>query len=97
VLLGLGPALFVVLVARRLGRGAFGWPWYAAAFGMVVVALSDASYSWLQAKDAYVTGQLVDVGWMVGYVLVAAGSLIARDVFAPIAASTPGDARKEAA
>jgi hypothetical protein len=97
VLLGLFPALFILLVARGLGRGAFGWPWYPAAFGLAIVAISDATYSWLQAADAYATGHIVDAGWMVGYVLIAVGALVARDVFAPAAVRTTGEPARERA
>lgn len=81
VLLELGPALFIALVAWRLGRGSFGWPWWPLALGVAIIALSDSGFALLDAKGLYAAGNPIDAGWMIGNVFIATGALVARDVF----------------
>lgn len=79
-------ALFVALVVSRLGRGLLAWPWWAVMFGVVLLAIADSGYAWLQAYDAYTSGSPIDYGWSLGHVLLAAGALIAYDIAHPRAA-----------
>lgn len=81
VALELFPALFIAFIAWRLGRGTFGWPWWPVAAGLLVLAVSDAGFAWLDWQGLYEPGHLVDAGWMIGQMLVATGALVARDVF----------------
>jgi hypothetical protein len=83
VALMIAPAVFVLGVVRALGGGRLAWPWWPVAAGTVVIALSDALYSWLSAADLYSSGQFVDFGWGIGHALVMVGALIARDLAAP--------------
>jgi diguanylate cyclase (GGDEF)-like protein len=39
-------------------------------FGLLAMALSDSTYTWLTAKGTYATGNPVDVGWIVAYLLL---------------------------
>lgn len=75
------PALLIVLVAWRLGRGSFGWPWWPLALGVALIAVSDSGFALLDGKGLYEAGNVIDAGWMVGNVLIASGALVARDVF----------------
>ncbi|HEY3317660.1 MAG TPA: hypothetical protein VGK50_04490 [Coriobacteriia bacterium] len=81
VVLEFAPALLIVLVAWRLGRGSFGWPWWPLALGVAIIAVSDSGFALLDAKGLYQAGDPVDAGWMLGNVLIATGALVARDVF----------------
>ena len=79
----LGPAVFVVLVVRGLGKGAIGWPWWAVAAGLACMAISDTVFSAMQISDSYLAGSPVDIGWMAGHMLLAIGASIAYDVAHP--------------
>jgi diguanylate cyclase len=81
VVLEFAPAVFILLVVLQLGGGRLAWPWFAVALGIGVIALADAGYSYLMATDAYVSGAVVDMGWSLGYGLLAVGASVARDVF----------------
>lgn len=74
------PALFVGLTIMHLRRGALAWPWWAIVVGVIVVAVADTTYSWLEAEQLYSSGHIVDIGWMLGYLLIGIGGSLARDV-----------------
>jgi hypothetical protein len=78
--LALGPALFILLVAMKLGGGRFAWPWRAVAVGFFILAITDTAFTWLDWNEVYASGHIVDAGWMVGYALVGFGASIAADV-----------------
>lgn len=83
VLLLFGPAVFVALVVGSLGRGILAWPWRTVAAGVVVLALADAGYSWLQTYNLYESGSFIDYGWSIGMLLMAFGSALALDIARP--------------
>jgi len=80
VVLLLGPAIFIVLVVSRLGRGALGWPWWVVAAGLACMSISDIVFSNMQILGSYETGSPVDIGWMAGFVLLAIGARVAYDI-----------------
>lgn len=90
VFLALLPALFIAFVAWRLGRGSFGWPWWPVALGLVLLAVSDAGFAYLDWNELYHPGHIVDVGWMLTHGLIATGALVARDVFGVTAEAKVG-------
>jgi PAS domain S-box-containing protein len=61
------------------------------ALGLTVIVIADSNFAYWSLHDAYATGTLPDVGWSLGYMLVALGAFAAR--LAPIgeAATTPGE------
>jgi hypothetical protein len=84
IVLLFGPALFIVLVVSRLGRGALGWPWWAVASGLACMSVSDIVFSAMQTSGTYVAGSPIDLGWMAGFILLAIGASIAHDVAHPV-------------
>ena len=68
----LGIVIVAIMVGRPIDRP--GW-----LFGLAVVAYlaSDVAYTIVAAGDAYVAG-LVDVGWLLGYILWGAAALSLR-------------------
>ncbi len=83
VLLLLAPAVFIVLVVAQLGRGALAVPWRLVVAGLAILAVADSVYQWMEWQGTYQTGSIVDLGWMIGYVLLAAGASVMRDLIAP--------------
>lgn len=84
VLLGIGPAVFVLLVVGKLGGGKLGWPLRAVVTGVLLLTLSDSAYAILNANDAYQSGSFIDYGWSAGQVLIAFGGMLAADLARPM-------------
>ena len=85
VLLGVGPAIFVLLVVSQLGGGKLGWPLRAVVMGVLLLTLSDCAYALLNASNAYKSGSVIDYGWSAGQVLIAFGGMLAADLARPTA------------
>ncbi len=45
------------------------------AGGMAIVALADSSFTWFTAHGSYVTGNLFDIGYVAGYLLIGVAAL----------------------
>jgi serine phosphatase RsbU (regulator of sigma subunit) len=61
------------------------------ALGLVLVVVADSNFAYLSLHDAYATGMLLDVGWSLGYMLVALGAFAARLAPTGEAATTPDE------
>lgn len=86
------PSMMLVLVVSKLGSGRLAWPWWAMGVGALMLAASDAGYSWLSAARSYEGGAIVDYGWMLAHVAFAFGASLALDVLRPV----PGRLRPSA-
>ncbi len=69
LLLGLAAATLATL-----GVGA-GWSWWLLCASFVTFFVTDAIYAGLVARDAYVGGEPVDLGWLLARLLLAAAAL----------------------
>lgn len=88
VLLGV-PTLVALLVVSRMGSGSLAWPWYAVATGVMLLAASDATFSWMSAARGYEGGAVVDYGWMAAHVMIAFGASLAIDAARPVRRAVP--------
>src|SRR5918995_1844728 len=69
------------------------------ALGLTLIVVADSNFAYWSLHDVYATGTLPDVGWSLGYMLVALGAFAAR--LAPTGESTttadePGDTPRSA-
>ena len=48
------------------------------ALGLALVVVADSYFTYHTLHDTYATGSLLDVGWPLGYMLVALGAFVAR-------------------
>jgi serine phosphatase RsbU (regulator of sigma subunit) len=48
------------------------------ALGLILIVVADSNFAYWSLHDAYATGTLPDVGWSLGYMLVALGAFAAR-------------------
>src|ERR671915_922371 len=70
------------------------------ALGLILIVVADSNFAYLSLHDAYATGMLLDVGWSLGYMLVALGAFASRLAPTGEAATTtpdePGDTSRSA-
>src|SRR5829696_596356 len=60
------------------------------ALGLTLIVVADSNFAYWSLHDAYATGTLPDVGWSLGYMLVALGAFAARLAPSEVA-TTPGE------
>ena len=46
--------------------------------GVTCIALSDSLFAYLSAKDAYISGGVLDIGWVAGLLFIAGGAVASR-------------------
>jgi PAS domain S-box-containing protein len=61
------------------------------ALGLTLIVIADSNFAYWSLHDAYATGTLLDVGWSLGYMLVALGAFAARLAATGEAATTPDE------
>src|SRR5215218_7831391 len=63
------------------------------ALGLTLIVVADSNFAYWSLHDAYATGTLPDVGWSLGYMLVALGAFAARPAPSEeeTTSSEPGD------
>ncbi|HSC75539.1 MAG TPA: hypothetical protein VLB90_04795 [Pseudomonadales bacterium] len=74
-LLILMPVIWLALITRMLGEGAFSRPWRALVPGFFIMCMADLYYAWLDHQDAYQTGNYVDLMWDASYWLIGLSAL----------------------
>jgi hypothetical protein len=80
----------LVILASRPGEYALRPAVRLLALGLTLIVIADSNFAYWSLHDAYATGTLPDVGWALGYMLVALGAFAAR--LAPSEeARTPGE------
>src|SRR5262249_39144616 len=84
--------LFCALVILQMnGSVAAGAATRAMGFGMAFVAAADTAFAFQTLNGAYESGRVADIGWSVGYMLVAIGVCAANSPSqAAVALSNPG-------
>lgn len=65
-------ALLVLTRARSGQRGCV----FVVTVALALIALSDAAFVFLTADDAYVSGNLIDIGWVAGLLLLGIAAMI---------------------
>src|SRR5215216_5853224 len=61
------------------------------ALGLTLIVIADSNFAYWSLHDTYATGTLPDVGWSLGYMLVALGAFAARLAPTGEAATTPDE------
>src|SRR5215203_4657835 len=76
----------LVILASRPGECTLRPAIRLLALGLILIVVADSNFAYWSLHDAYATGTLPDVGWSLGYMLVALGAFAAR--LAPTGEST---------
>src|SRR5215210_703231 len=80
----------LIILASRPGEHTLRPAVRLLALGLTFIVVADSNSAYWSLHDAYATGTLPDVGWSLGYMLVALGAFAAR--LAPSEeATTPGE------
>jgi PAS domain S-box-containing protein len=79
----------LVILASRPGEHALRPAVRLLALGLTLIVVADTNFAYWSLHDAYATGTLPDVGWSLGYMLVALGAFAARLAPSGEAATTP--------
>src|SRR5215211_1800730 len=61
------------------------------ALGLTLIVIADSNFAYWSLDDTYATGTLLDVGWSLGYMLVALGAFAARLASTGEAATSPDE------
>ena len=61
------------------------------ALGLTLIVVADSNFGYQTLHETYATGTLVDVGWPLGYMLVALGAFVARLAPTGEAATSPDE------
>src|SRR5918997_4820354 len=69
------------------------------ALGLTLIVIADSNFAYWSLHDAYATGTLLDVGWALGYMLIALGAFAAwlAPTGEPTTLDEPGDTPRTAA
>src|SRR5829696_9097078 len=80
----------LIILASRPGQHTLRPAVRLLAVGLILVVVADSNFAYWSLHDAYATGTFPDVGWSLGYMLVALGAFAAQ--LAPSEeATTPGE------
>jgi PAS domain S-box-containing protein len=80
----------LVILASRPGGNTLLPAVRLLALGLILIVIADSNFAYWSLHDAYATGTLPDVGWALGYMLVALGAYAAR--LAPTEEAASGEA-----
>lgn len=73
-------AAILLYFISQFGKGLITMPWKMLALGFFCFSVSDLLYSYLGWKDAYGNGNLIDIGWHLGYLLIGISGLYQREL-----------------
>jgi PAS domain S-box-containing protein len=68
----------LIILASRPGEHTLRPTVRLLAVGLTLVVIADSNFAYWSLHDAYATGTLPDVGWSLGYMLVALGAFAAQ-------------------
>ena len=68
----------LIILASRPGEHTLRPAVRLLALGLTLIVVADSNFAYWSLHDAYATGTLPDVGWSLGYMLVALGAFAAR-------------------
>ena len=69
------PAAILMYITSLFGKGSISKPWKYLALGFLCFAFADLLYSYLSWQNQYGSGNLIDVAWHLGYLLIGFSGL----------------------
>lgn len=74
------PAAILMYITSLFGKGSISKPWKYLALGFLCFSFADLLYSYLSWQDKYGSGNLIDVAWHFGYLLIGLSGLYQREL-----------------
>jgi hypothetical protein len=74
------PAVLLMYITSLFGRGTISTPWRFLSIGFMLITFADLFYSYLGWRDLYQNGNLIDVAWHVGYIMVGMAGLYQKEL-----------------
>ena len=68
----------VVLIASTLTRTAEVRAWWLVSVGFLLFYIANVMYTYLVLVGSYMSGNVVDIGWVLGFGLVGVAALITK-------------------
>jgi len=69
------PAAILIYITSLFGSATITVPWKFLTLGFFLFTISDLLYAYLDWKGLYGSGNLIDLGWNTGYLLIAMSGL----------------------
>lgn len=70
-----------IIIASILSGGVIARPWWLVLIGLILYYLSDLSYTYMVLQEEYTTGNLIDMGWLLGFGCIAVAALMTHSLF----------------
>ncbi len=74
------PVIALIITAVRMRAGTLVRPWWAVIEGLLLIFAADVLFTITTWNGTYQTGSPIDLGWLLGYLLIAVGASLAVDV-----------------
>jgi hypothetical protein len=78
------PAALLMYITSLFGAGTISRPWKFLAFGYFLITIADLLYAYLGWQDLYGNGNLIDVMWHAGYLVIGLAGLYQRELIESI-------------
>jgi hypothetical protein len=77
------PAAILFYITSLFG-GTITRPWKYLTIGFISFTVADLLFSYLSWQDAYGSGNLIDVAWHLGYLIIGLSALYQRELIESI-------------
>jgi hypothetical protein len=74
------PAAILIYITSLFGKGLISRHWRYLALGFICFTVSDLLYSYLGWLDIYGNGNLIDLGWNIGYLFIGLSGLYQKQL-----------------
>jgi hypothetical protein len=74
------PAIILIYITSLFGKSSLSVPWKLLAIGFVCFTFADIIYSYLVTENLYGNGNMVDLAWHSGYLLIGLAGLYQREL-----------------
>jgi len=84
-------AAALVYVAKFFGTSLVSRPWKCIAFGFMFITASDVAYSYINWSGGYAAGNVIDMGWNTGYLLIGLAGFYQKELIDSISVKGPNE------
>ncbi len=74
------PAAILMYITSLFGKGTISRPWKYLTLGFLCFTFADLLYSYLSWQDNYGSGNMIDIAWHLGYLLIGLSALYQREL-----------------